>query len=115
MRIWMRRLSMCEGTLQVMAMTGARSSQAAPTPVARLVAPGPTVAMQTPGTPVMAPTVVAMKPAEVSLAVRTYSMRLLRIASIRGRTGPEGTPKAQRTPASSSISTMSSALFTRAA
>ena len=102
---------MCEATLQVMAITGARSNHAAPAPVARFVAPGPTVAMQTPGTPVIAPTVVAMKPAEVSLAVRTYSMRLSRIASIRGRTGPEGTPKAQRTPASSSMRTISSALF----
>src|SRR5688572_10251217 len=107
----MRRSSHGVSTLQVMAMTGARSSQAAPTPVARFVAPGPRVETQTPGTPVRAPTVEAMKPAEVSLAVRTKSTGLGRNASISGRTGPLGTPKTHRTPARSSILTMSSTFF----
>ena len=73
MRIWTLRRSQGLETLQVKASTGAESSQAQPTPVVRLVAPGPTVAAQAPGTPVSWPTVVAMKPAEVSLAVSTNS------------------------------------------
>ncbi len=92
-------------------MTGAPSSQAAPTPVARFVAPGPRVETQTPGMPVSAPTVDAMKPAEVSLAVRTYWIELVRRASISGSTGPLGMPKAHLTPACSSVRTMSSAFF----
>ena len=111
MRIWMRRSSHGVGTLQVMAITGAPSSQAAPTPVARLVAPGPRVETQTPGVPVRAPMVDAMKPADVSFAVSTYSIELPRSASISGRTGPLGIPKAYLTPACSSMRTMSSAFF----
>ena len=92
------------------ASTGAESSQAQPTPVVRLVAPGPTVAAQAPGTPVSWPTVVAMKPAEVSLAVSTNSTGLRPRASISGSTGPLGMPKTQRTPACSSMRTMVSTL-----
>src|SRR5882672_10286107 len=42
-------------------------------------------------------------------------MLLFRRASTRGRTGPLGMPKTQRTPASSSIFTTSSALFIKRA
>jgi hypothetical protein len=76
-----------------------------------LVAPGPTVATHTPGTPVSWPTVVAMKPAELSLAVKTYSIELGRSASMSASTGPLGMPNTQRTPRSSSSLTISSALF----
>src|SRR5918994_7153826 len=111
MRIWMRRSSHALATLHVMAMTGARSSQAQPTPVVRLVAPGPTVETQTPRWPVRYPITEAIKPAEVSLAVKTNSMELRCNDSISGRTGPLGTPKTQRTPAFSSMPTMTSLLF----
>src|SRR5918995_4055921 len=107
----MRRPSLALETLQVSASTGARSSQAQPTPVVRLVAPGPTVETQTPGRPVRYPITEAIKPAEVSLAVKTNSMELRCNDLISGRTGPLGTPKTQRTPAFSSMPTMTSLLF----
>ena len=110
MRIWILRPSQGLETLQVKASTGAQSSQAQPTPVVRLVAPGPTVAAQAPGTPVSCPTVVAMNPAEVSLAVSTNSTGLRPRASMSGSTGPLGMPKTQRTPACSSMRTMASTL-----
>src|SRR6266849_949010 len=69
-------------------MTGERSSQAQPIPVARLVAPGPSVAMASPGAPVMRPVTSAAKPAEPSCAVSTNSTPPLRIASISGSTLP---------------------------
>src|SRR5687767_14432696 len=107
----MRRPSQALETLHVSANTGARSSQAQPTPVVRLVAPGPTVETQTPGLPVRYPTTDAINPADVSLAVRMNSRELRRNESISGRTGPLGTPKTQRTPAFSSVRTMTSLLF----
>jgi hypothetical protein len=79
--------------------------------VVRFVAPGPTVEAHTPGMPVKYPTAVAIKPADVSLAVRTKSIELRRSASISGNTGPLGTPKTQRTPACSSAWTIASLLF----
>src|SRR5947208_11384830 len=94
-----------------MAIIGERSSQALPTPVARLVAPGPSVAMQRPGAFVMRPVTSAAKPAEPSCAVRTNSMPPLRIASISGSTLPLGIPKPRSTPAALSSATMRSALF----
>src|SRR5262249_25044820 len=75
----------------------------------RFVAPGPTVATHTPGTPVRWPTVAAMKPAEVSFVVNTNLMSLCRSASMSGSTGPLGIPNTQRTPASASRRTRSSA------
>src|SRR5918995_6564979 len=107
----MRRPSQSLETLQVIASTGARSNQAQPTPVVRLVAPGPTVETQTPGRPVKYPTAEAMKPADVSLAVRTNCTELWRNDSIRGSTGPLGTPKTQRTSAFSSMRTIRSQFF----
>src|SRR5262245_41458444 len=56
-----------------MAIIGERSRKAPPTPVARLVAPGPNVAMQSPGAPVIRPVTSAAKPAEPSCAVSTNS------------------------------------------
>src|SRR5689334_13328358 len=107
----MRRGSQPLGTLQVKASNGNRSSQAQPTPVVKFVAPGPTVDTHTPGTPVRYPTALAMNPADVSLAVRTNSTELRRSASINGRTGPLGTPKTQRTSASSNARAIKSLLF----
>src|SRR5688572_25550312 len=107
----MRRPSQALETLHVSASTGARSSQAQPTPVVRLVAPGPTVETQQPGRPVKDPTTDAINPADVSLAVRMNSMELRCNDSISGRTGPLGTPKTQRTPAFSSMPTTTSLLF----
>src|SRR5688500_11168820 len=107
----MRRPSQALETLHVIANTGARSSQAHPTPVVRLVAPGPTVETQTPGRPVKYPTTDAINPADVSLAVRMNSMELRRNDSISGSTGPLGTPKTQRTPAFSSMRTIRSQFF----
>src|SRR5262245_60485149 len=52
-----------------------------------------------------------MNAADVSLAVRMNSIGLCRRASISGNTGPLGTPKTQRTPASCSVRTMTSLLF----
>ena len=53
--IWIRRPRRFWFRLQVMAIIGDLSSQAFPTPVVRLVAPGPRVAKQKPGTPVWRP------------------------------------------------------------
>ncbi len=111
MRIWMRRSSHRVGTLHVMAMSGAQSSHAHPTPVDMLVAPGPSVERQTPGVPVRLPMALAMKPAEVSLAVRTYLTDVRSSASISGSTGPLGTPKTHLTPAASSERAMRSTFF----
>ncbi len=96
-----------------MAMSGERSSQASPMPVARLVAPGPSVAMQSPGAPVRRPVTSAAKPAEPSWAVSTKSMPPLRIASISGSTLPLGMPKPREIPADLSVATIRSALFMR--
>ena len=72
--IWMRRPSWSVLRLQVSAIIGERSRKAQPTPVARLVAPGPSVAMQSPGAPVIRPITSAAKPADPSWAVSTNSM-----------------------------------------
>ena len=97
--------------MHVMAITGAPSSHAQPTPVAKLVAPGPRVERQTPGMPVRLPTAVAMKPAEVSLAVSTYAIEVFSRAFMRGRTGPLGTPKTHLTPAFSNVWAIRSTFF----
>ena len=80
-------------------------------PVARLVAPGPSVAMQSPGAPVMRPVTSAAKPAEPSCAVRTNSTPPWRIASISGSTLPLGMPKPRLMPADFNVATIRSALF----
>src|SRR5947209_8881945 len=85
-----------------MAISGERSSQALPTPVVRLVAPGPSVAMQSPGAPVMRPVTSAAKPAEPSCAVST---------TISGSTLPLGMPKPRVTPFAFSVAMIRSALF----
>ena len=54
------------GICAVTASIGARSSQAFATPVTRLVAPGPSVDAQTPGTPVICPTTCAIHAALAS-------------------------------------------------
>ncbi len=84
-------------------------------PVARLVAPGPSVAMQSPGVPVSRPLTSAAKPAEPSWAVSTKSIPPLRIASMSGSTLPLGMPKPREIPADLSVATIRSALFIRAA
>src|SRR6516165_3130930 len=98
-----------------MAITGERSRKAPPTPVARLVAPGPNVAMQSPGAPVMRPVTSAAKPAEPSCAVSTNSTPPWRIASISGSTLPLGMPKPRVTPFALSVAMIRSALFMLAA
>ena len=97
--------------MQVIAMTGAPSSHAQPTPVAMLVAPGPRVERQMPGVPVRLPTAVAIKPADVSLAVSTYETDVFSRALMRGKTGPLGTPKTHCTPASSNVFAIKSTFF----
>src|SRR5215813_1174266 len=109
--IWMRRPSWSVLRLQVIAISGERSRKAPPTPVARLVAPGPNVAMQSPGAPVMRPVTSAAKPAEPSCAVSTNSTPPWRIASISGSTLPLGMPKPRVTPFALSVAMMRSALF----
>src|SRR6516225_962232 len=109
--IWMRRPSWSVLTLQVIAIIGERSRKAPPIPVARLVAPGPNVAMQSPGAPVMRPVTSAAKPAEPSCAVSTNSTPPWRIASISGSTLPLGMPKPRVTPFALSVAMMRSALF----
>src|SRR2546428_5095936 len=111
MAILTRRPSCAVGRLQVSGSSGERSSQAWPTPVVRLVAPGPSVAMQSPGAPVRRPMTSAANAAEPSWAVSTYGSRPTRMASSRGSTFPLGMPKPWLTPAARSVSTMSSALF----
>ena len=81
--------------------------------MARLVAPGPRVAMQSPGTPVMRPVTSAAKPAEPSWAVSTNSTPPWRIASISGSTLPLGIPKPRVMPLALSVPTIRSALFMR--
>src|SRR5215475_3513260 len=107
----MRRPSWSLLMLQVMAIIGERSRKAEPTPVARLVAPGPSVAMHSPGLPVMRPLTSAAKPAEPSCAVSTKFTPPLRIASMRGSTLPLGMPKPRVIPAALSVATIRSALF----
>ena len=109
--IWMRRPSCSVTRLQVSAIIGERSRKAQPTPVARFVAPGPSVAMARPGRPVMRPVTSAAKPAEPSWAVRTKSTPPLRIASISGSTLPLGMPKPRSMPAALRVATIRSALF----
>src|SRR6516164_5738600 len=109
--IWMRRPSWSVLRLQVIAITGERSRKAPPTPVARLVAPGPNVAMQSPGAPVMRPVTSAANPAEPSCAVSTNSTPPVRIASISGSTLPLGMPKPRVTPFALSVAMIRSALF----
>ena len=111
--ICMRRPMRSASRLQVTASIGERSSQAQPTPVARLVAPGPRVAMHRPGRPLRRPVTSAQNAAEPSCAVSTKSMPPARIASISGSTLPLGTPKPWPMPAAPSVATMRSALFTR--
>ena len=94
-----------------MAISGERSRKAQPMPVARLVAPGPSVAMQSPGAPVMRPVTSAAKPAEPSCAVSTKSTPPWRIASISGSTLPLGMPKPRVMPADFNVATIRSALF----
>src|SRR6516165_428477 len=94
-----------------MAITGERSRKAPPTPVARLVAPGQNVAMQSPGAPAMRPVTSAAKPAEPSCAVSTNSTPPVRIASISGSTLPLGMPKPRVTPFALSVAMIRSALF----
>src|SRR5262245_12259996 len=94
-----------------MAIIGERSSQAEPTPVARLVAPGPRVAIARPGAPIRRPLTSAAKPAEPSWAVSTNATPPLRMASIRGSTFPLGMPKPWRMPAALRLATIRSALF----
>ena len=76
-----------------------------------MVAPGPRVAMQSPGTPVMRPVTSAAKPAEPSCAVSTKSTPPLRIASISGSTLPLGMPKPRVMPFALRVATIRSALF----
>ena len=52
MPICVVRPRIAAGISSVRAITGERSSSASPTPVARLVAPGPNVPKQAPGAPV---------------------------------------------------------------
>ena len=82
-----------------------------PTPVVRFVAPGPSVAMQSPGAPVSRPMTSAANAAEPSWAVSTYGSPPARMASSSGSTLPLGMPKPWLTPAARSVATMSSALF----
>src|SRR2546426_2769127 len=107
----MRRPSCDVGRLHVIASSGDRSRYALPTPVVRLVAPGPSVAMQSPGAPVTRPMTSAANAAEPSWAVSTYGNRPIRMASSRGSTFPLGIPKPWLTPAARNVFTMSSALF----
>src|SRR6266542_3479123 len=92
-------------------MTGERSRKAPPTPVARLVAPGPSVARQKPGAPVIRPVTSAAKPAEPSCAVSTNSIPPVRIASMSGSTLPLGMPNPRATPFALSVAMIRSALF----
>src|SRR6266581_1063011 len=109
--IWMRRPIWSVLRSQVSAISGERSRKAQPTPVARLVAPGPSVAMHRPGAPVRRPVTSAAKPAEPSWAVSTKSSPPRRIASMRGRTLPLGMPKPRWIPAAFRVATIRSALF----
>src|SRR5712691_4148543 len=107
----MRRPSCDVGRLHVIASSGDRSRYALPTPVVRLVAPGPSVAMQRPGAPVMRPITSAANAAEPSWAVSTYGSPPTRMASSSGNTLPLGTPNPWLTPAARRVATISSALF----
>jgi hypothetical protein len=83
----------------VIAIIGDLSRYALPTPVARLVAPGPSVAMQKPGFPVILPMTSAANDADPSCAVRTNSIPPNLIDSIKGKTFPLGIPNPCVTPA----------------
>src|SRR6516162_10294841 len=107
----MRRPSWSVLRLQVSAIMGERSSHALPTPVVRLVAPGPRVARQKPAAPVMRAVTSAAKAADPSCAVSTKGSAPLRIASISGSTLPLGMPKPRVTPFLLSVATIRSALF----
>jgi hypothetical protein len=111
--IWIRRPSCAWLSVHVIAISGERSRKALPTPVARFVAPGPSVAMHKPGTPLMRALTSAAKPADPSCAVRMKSMPPARIASMSGSTLPLGTPNPRTIPAAFRVATIRSALFMR--
>ena len=77
----------------VIATSGARSRLASATPVARLVAPGPSVARQTPARPVRRPQASAMKAAPCSCRVGTNWIRESTRESMMSRISSPGTPK----------------------
>ena len=94
----------------VSATSGAWSSVASPMPVARLLAPGPRVARQTPGLPVSRPYASAMKAAPCSCRVGTKVMSCERSsASLRSSVSSPGMPKTNSTPSFSRQSTKRSA------
>ena len=87
--LWMRS----RPAWPVMATRGARSRLASATPVARLVAPGPSVARQTPARPVSRPQASAMNAAPCSWRVGTNWIRESTRESMMSRISSPGTPK----------------------
>ena len=98
------------GTWPVMQMTGTESSLASAMAVRVLVAPGPEVAKNTAGSPVVRAMPWAMKPAPCSCRASTWRMAvLLESASYSGRLAPPGMPGMIWTPWRSSRRMVSSA------
>jgi len=79
--------------------------------VTKLVAPGPSVARQTPGSPVRRPNVAAMKPAACSWRVATRRIFDFRRDSTKSRFSSPGMPKMKRIPSFSRHFTRMSVFF----
>ena len=94
-----------------MATTGARSMLASATPVIRFVAPGPSVARQTPARPVSRPWTSAMKAAPCSCRVVMKRIELSSSSSMTSMFSSPGIPKIVSTPSFSRQRTNSSDAF----
>src|SRR5215831_11647370 len=92
-----------------MATIGARSMFASAKPVIMFVAPGPSVAMQTPARPVSRPYTSAMNAAPCSWRVVTNLIRLSSSASMTSMFSSPGMPKMYSTPSFSRHSTSNAA------
>src|SRR5437773_520609 len=101
--------SRCRASWPVIATTGARSRFASARPVARFVAPGPSVARHTPAWPVRRPQTSAMKAAACSCRTGTNWMDDRASASLTCSVSSPGTPNTYRTPSRSRQRTNSSA------
>ena len=95
-----------EFTWPVMATRGMESLRASAMAVRRFMAPGPLVAIQTAGRPVVLAIPWAMKPAACSWRTSTWRMELEASWLYRGRTEPPGIPATVVTPCRSSSFTI---------
>ena len=98
-----------------MATRGVELVVASATPSSRLIAPGPSVAEQTPARPVSRPYVSAMNDAACSCRTSTYRIDDRDSASTRWMFSSPGMPKTYSTPSFSRLRTIRSAVVSTSA